>query len=377
MPVRAMKIALVNWPINDVGGINTWCINFQKGLRDLGYRIQHFYATHQQRFACRPDQDQVKKRFTLLAGEHLSYHPAELKKTIQRLNEFDLIIFIHASPHPVKGFTSCPHHLNWKQLYAGTQPFKAVVFHDAKWHKTNPWFVDVAQHVDLCIAAQRLFMEQMEQYPCPRKIWECFPLDLESRGHLQIVPLNERIKRFIVATQWIGWKNHRKFLPHLPELDYPVDIYGNGIEYCFLQKDGTIEKYIGLDKVAGVKHDPKNPHVVHGYVPYDTVLQAMAQRPVSVDLSTRGYTNMSHWEPLTVGTLSVMTRQTYANEFNMIPRDCCEEFDLANAAEDLNGIMAKAARGGYKKTIDRAWKFIQTADCRAVARRILTEIRKS
>ena len=91
-----MKIAMVSWLINDVGGINSWGENAITGLRRLGHTVKFFHSSPQIRLGCDPDV-KVRRgvRYDLLPGTHLSYHADFVADSIAALNEVDLIIFLH------------------------------------------------------------------------------------------------------------------------------------------------------------------------------------------------------------------------------------------------------------------------------------------
>jgi len=327
-------VAIVTWPINDVGGINSWCINFCKALASFGVPYQVYYATAQTRFGCDPDKPLVKARHSLLPAIHLSYRKELLRTTIRELNQYSLIVMLHPSPHPTRANANKPDSANWMKLYRDTTAKKLVIFHDANWRKTNEWFADVADHVDAAIAAQKLFIHSLMDYPadCP-KTWEYFPLDLE-KGRLFNKPLADRTGG-IVCTQWLKWKNHHKFLPQLPEIKEPIDLYGNGQEYYTLKKTGVFQKVIRYDAGTGDTHNKSSLHNFRGFEPYESVLKSMGSKKYSIDLSTKGYTNMTHWEPLTMRTISMVERRVFDHPDNMIPHDCCQHYDLDNAAEAI------------------------------------------
>ncbi len=114
-----MKIAVVTWIINDVGGINSWTENFILGLKQLGHTPQLYYGSHQGKLACDPNRKVMRsRRWHLLPSQHLSYRPEQVKVSVQTLNSHDLIVFAHPSPHPTKSNTQSKDHGRlWQEFY--------------------------------------------------------------------------------------------------------------------------------------------------------------------------------------------------------------------------------------------------------------------
>lgn len=363
-------VAIVTWPINDVGGINSWCKNFVTGLDTLGVQNTTYYATPQTRFACDPLKEQVKKRCSILRAKHLSYRPEHMKSTIARLNAYDLIVFLHPSPHPTKAVLSSKYAKGWMDLYRGTKVPKLVIFHDANWVKTNPWFVEVQEHIHAIIAAQKLFLRSVELYPteCPKK-WEYFPLDMTMAAAMRKQYGAEKKDVAVVCTQWLKWKNHHKLLPVLPQVKYPVHFYGSGMEYCNLKAKGPFKQVMRQDLSTGEMFNRASRHLFHGFVPYEKVMQAMTCARVSVDLSTKGYTNMTHWEPLMLDTVSMIEQAVVDHPACEIPVDCCQPYDLGDVATAINSAISSRVRTAAITA--NARKFIKRCDCVAVAKRTL------
>ena len=368
-----LRIGMVTWPLNDVGGINSWAKNFMVGIRALGHYIDLFYATPQTRFGCHPTEEITKSRYTLLAATHLSYRAEFLKLTLETLNSYDLLFMLHPSPHPTRAVKAKPGYANWTELYRGVQCPIVVVFHDANWQKTNSWFSEVSEHVGAALAAQKLFLPSVMDYPsdCP-KSWEYFPLNLDM-AHRVRQPT--RKVRVVLGTQWLKWKNHHKLLPHLLKIRCPVELYGNGQEYYTLRNNGVLPRAVRLDKTQNKNYNKRSKHTFHGFVPYDELLTALGSSLASIDLSTKGYTNMTHWEPLTTGTVSLIERRVVNHPDNQIPPDCCVAYDLDSAAEDINRLITDKIL--IERVVQAADKFIPVCGCARVARRILTWLAKN
>lgn len=372
-----LRIAILHFPVNDVGGIDSWVINIQKGFRRLGHEPQLIHSTAQSRFKCHPTEGRTTSRKTILPGIHLGYRFNELDKTLAKLNEYDLVIYLHPAPHPTADNLKREDIDNWRDLYTKVTKPKLQIHHDAKWDTTNDWIIDVVDHVDAVLAAQHHFLPAVERYVEHRAIdpstsiktwWEYFPLDVPKGNIELLLPRKEPFG--IVATQWIQWKNHRKFLPMLPQIETPIRFFGAGIEYHYAVREGEFDKYIGTDVKEHIVYNEDNPHRYIGFVPYQEVLTAMELATFSIDLSTRGYTNMTHWEPLMYGTANMMAREVFDDEFNEVPRDCLWIYDFDELPKHIIEVMNSNTM--RRVTARRGFEFVSdVCDCEKVAARIL------
>jgi hypothetical protein len=396
------KIALVFFPINDVGGLMTWNKQIQVGFKRLGIETMLFYATPGLRYGCSPDEDIKKERWTMIRGWHLSYNNKYLKQSLEILNSFDAVIFTKSSPHPTKDNLANPDILNWVALYTEVKPPKVVVFHDALWQKTNEWSKEVAPFVDVCIAAQKKFMASVEAYPGGSvKYWDYFPLDLEASKSLN---LYQKQNFGMVATQWIKWKNHHKLLPMLPEIKVPIYLFGAGMEWHYLKKTPEYLAGIGEDwkmsgkdwtepnwlpdgglnfaKITGlIKHNEESPHKMIGNIRYEELQKVFARALFSIDLSTRGYTNYTHFEPLAYRTFSWIERRVLEDPDNTIPDNCCLCYDMDQLPRLLTTMenydkLSSINRKIMENTLRNGQNFVQRMDCMMVAKRIVDAINK-
>lgn len=363
-----MNIAVVHWLVNDVGGINSWTENFLIGLKRLGHSCQLYYGSHQRSLACDKDVKVPRsRRYHLLPAIHLSYAPQFLKESIQALDKYDLIVFAHPSPHPTKSSMSCSTPRAWQEFYTETTPFKISVFHDRHWDRTNAWIEEVRESVGYAHAAQHHFINSLKKF-AKKDIphgWGMFPLLIPSTP-----PSQSKKKEWILATQWLALKNHRYLIPNLLKLKLPLSSYGSGQTYHKLLPE-IMAVYREDHHQDVVEHHNKNsPHVHYGHRGYRRVLSAMRSVWFSLDLSTQGMTNMTHWEPMTVGTISVMSRETKNDKYCEIPNNCCLTFSLDTLVEDMNCIGALPT--SYLQEIQsRAWEFVQKCDCTTIAKSIL------
>ncbi len=376
---KLKKVALVFFPINDVGGIITWIQEIQKGLRNNGVEPVLFYATASKRFAVDPDKDVVKGRYTQLAGFHLSYDDEFIEDSIDTLNMFDAVIFTKISPHPTKQNLAYSGIENWSRLYSDIKKRipKVVVFHDAMWKKTNSWSKKVAKYVDICMAAQKKFYQGALDYPADCiKYYDVNPMDLKNNGDI----VKKRDYVGMVSTQWTGWKNHAKFLPLLSDVEVQIDFYGNGIAWHYLNKKKDYLNNIAEDYEMTkegqplIVHNKKAINRMMGYVPYETLKVAYSRNLFSIDLSTRGYNNYTHTEPLAFGCISLVEQRVAEDPDTYIPQDCFLPYDLDAADQYINEYFSVNNSKLIKKTREKGLLFIQNSNCDLVAQRLIQKI---
>ena len=128
------KVAILNFPIEKVGGIDTYNRNLTKGLKELGYDVENcLISTNTKRL---PDKPKFDKIFGF-----------EQDKWLNELEEYydgcDILIFSVPCPHLLKGYKSEV----WKNVYESITPGKKVlaVMHDKYLPKYYPWFREVAE----------------------------------------------------------------------------------------------------------------------------------------------------------------------------------------------------------------------------------------
>lgn len=367
-----MKIAAVTWPINDVGGINSWSENFISGARKIGHHVQAFYCTASKTFKCDPDMKIRRgQEYSTLPAKHISYHPEKLKQAIDTLNGFDVIVFLHTSPHPTRAQMTYNWFADWKSIYEEPKAKKITVFHDAWWERNNTWFADVAGALDRIIIAQQFFIPSVNRYPakCKRLVVP-FPMDLEQA---EVLRKNKKENACYSGTQWLHIKNHEKFLPQLPKVEIPVKLYGCGIKYYYLRRDGELDKVIHYDAMQDLVLNKNSIHDYFGFVDLEVALDAMSKCKMSIDLSTKGQINMTHWEPMLYGVVSLVEDRAFSDPHCLIPDDCCLTYDLQCAASAINEV-GRMSDEELRPINKQAWKFIQRFDSKQVAASILENL---
>jgi len=370
---RTMKIAMVTFPVLDIGGITSWADEFAKGAKRNGHDLESFYAVSGKKYDC-SESEYVPiggkyKRGEKIPSKVLSYHNTELKKTVDFLNTFDVVVFSHPSPHPTKGNLSSKHCINWIFLYSQITKKKIAVFHDRYWAKTNDWFIYVAKHIDFVMADQRPFVEAIVSYPTvASKDWAYFPLTLPETK-----PLKNRENVAIVATQWIKWKGHYKLLPALQDVEnIDIELYAGGQEYHNLYVDGTLKGFLNENLVENEKYENKFNNSTRKYIGYvlrSDLIERYKKALISIDASVRGYNNFTHFEPMLYGCISFVHEDVFKLEACSIPADCCVTYNWSNIKEKIKWVQDNPDEVSAIRK--RAFKFIQQFDNAIIAKKVL------
>jgi len=371
-----MRIAIIHFPINKVGGIDSWAINIQIGFRRLGHEVQLIHSTPQSRFKCHPTEGRTVSEKTIIPGIHLGYRDEDMDDTLEKLNGYDLVMFLHAAPHPTKANLNYYDIENWKRLYKEVSKPKMSVFHDRNWTKTNEWITEVVDHVDGVLAAQHHFLDCAQDYASHRSTdlppikvwWEYQPFDIPELD-LDYVMKNKDFYG-VVATQWIAWKNHKKFLPMLPEIEIPIRFYGAGMDYNYIVKDGDFDEYMGTDHKNEIVYNEHIIHSYYGFVPYQEVLDALQWATFSIDLSTRGYVNMTHMEPLMYGAASLMSQEVFNDPYCGLPAEALWIYNFEDLPKVIEEVGLSPAVCKQKARNGREW-MMSNCDCTTIAANIL------
>jgi len=367
-----MKIIIINFPILDVGGISSWVENILKGFSKLDdVHVDHYYATSQRRFSCDENVKVPIGRHYVkgdkLPAKHTSYWTEDRVETFAEFvnNNYDYCMFAHPSPHPIKSQLAMDCADYWMGYYLHISIPKMVIFHDSKWERTNKWFSKVSGNIDICVGDQRPHMDSVNSYPGDMpKVWTYFPLDFDQcKGKVK------RKKIGMMATQWIKWKNHHKVLPCLKDFQFPMYFYGTGMEYHKLRVSGEVAENFGYNRIDPEHYTPGLKHKYFGFITYQEFVNRFKRSILSLDASTRGYNNFTHFEPMMFGCVSCTEKTVMDKRLCMIPEDCTWIYNLDDLALSLDMLYTS---NSYRKVIAKnAWKWVQRFECVRIAKELI------
>ena len=170
----------------------------------------------------------------------------------------------------------------------------------------------------------------------------------------------------------------------MPDILLPLNLFGAGMEWHYLKKTPEYQKAICNDyKMTGdseevIVHNPNSIHTMWGHIKYEALQEFYAKSLFSIDLSTRGYTNYTHFEPLCYRTLSFIERNVLNDADNIIPEDCCVVYDMDTLSDKINSLRGKVQ--GFKidqkiqRIRDNGQKFVKNMDCVKIAKKIVNTL---
>ncbi len=344
------RIAIVMWPIMEVGGIATYLANLQAALQNLGHSVDFYHARE------RGYMRNLSKTTPVLAGRDVrlpggqfKYGDKEDRKAAKKLlNSYDLVIMGHQCPHPnIRGEGSRA----WQSLYDLKVPIFAV-FHDNIWQRAYPWLAEVAENIDVCLYTNpSIWVGSAQAFP-GYFVYTPQLLDTIHAGLYR----SKKKERVVWLPQWKNWKGIGLFVRALPDINYETHLYNSGIEYHYLKKEKDWSKWITEDEYA--KHDavvPPNgfhvPKIVKGPRLLTKIPGILKRANISVDLT--GYrtgpflhqTTYVHFESMVYGAI-VVAPESVAQKPSPIPDDCIytiptgdEPLTAKHVAKSVNWLM--------------------------------------
>jgi len=317
-----MKIAVLNWPINNIGGIATWAIQFREAGRALGHTVDTIHLSENARMAVDSHKDRLTKNNIILAGIFRGIStPGRIHRLKAELASYDMILILHPSPHPTNSQVSkMEGGRRWQIVYEMLSEMNVpytVMFHDNNWRKTNWWFAEVANCVPKILGGQKLFAESAKTLPGDRKIdWVYHPLKIPAN----ITPLAVRPDIGIMHSQWLHWKRHKEFLAWLKDVEHPAvfwHLYHAGLKYHYLKLDEDFQEIV--DDLVRHTQATRPLAEYRGLVPHEQVMRNLGHALCSLDNSVRGYVNYTHWEPLACGAYSILHASVFNHPCSVLP----------------------------------------------------------
>lgn len=334
-----MNIKILHWQkIKQIGGIGTWVINIREALKELGHTVELIHTSDNIRMKTY-ETDVIKRQGMILAGRFISL--LEMKKLCDELNNSDLIIIAHPSPHPIKSQLNKPNNGRlWQLVYKNITTKKVVIFHDNMWQVTNEWLKEVATNIDYICCGQYLFTtsaKELLNFNKNIKInWLYHPIEIPKEPCL-----NERKNICVSGSQWIYWKRHKKLLEILPKLPIKIHFYNNGIWYYNLRYEPEFFNYIS-NRLLEMDAKLEEKAIFFGNVSLEKFYSALKESLCSIDYSKRGYINYTHWEPLLFGSISFIHEEAFNSPYCKLPNiDLVQTFNEDNLVAKMQKLLTK------------------------------------
>lgn len=242
-----MKIAVIHWHTSSVGGINTTLETLHSEAEKRG---DTFHV-----LACDPKP--TKKAFLLERREYvkggdtkikidgeLPYHEKNYKDSVEFLkkNQYDVVMTSFISPHPTKDYGNEPKfQIILEEINKLGIPMIGYI-HDAYWETYKDFGEIAIQYMEKTILNQKAYSSYFDQYDY--NFVRAF-VPFTNLGEIPKVERNP--KRVVWLPQWKPIKGINKFwngIGKAVESNLEVDLYGNGIEYYYIRKEGDWKKYV-------------------------------------------------------------------------------------------------------------------------------------
>ncbi len=319
-----MKIAIVIFPIMEIGGIATYIWNLRNALLKVGCAVDVYHARERglMRNLSKTAPVLAGRDTRLPGGQFIYGNSIGLKAAKNLLNSYDAVIMGHQCPHPnIRGEGSRA----WQELYDLRVPI-ATVFHDNIWEKAYPWLAEVAGRIRVCFYTNpSIWAGSARSFP---GLFAYTPqlLDTTKAGLWR----SKKEGRVVWLPQWKAWKGIGIFVRSLPAIDYPVHLYNSGIEYHYLKKEPEWGKWIGRDeytKVGNIQWEGRQDHIIKGPILNHQVRRALRRANVSVDLTGHKpgpflhQTTYVHFESMVYGAVAVVP-ESVVQKPSPIPPDC-------------------------------------------------------
>ena len=376
MILEKKKVLLINWPLLDVGGITTWNHQIIKGFQKIGWQADNYYATPTGTYKTSETEfipiGGKFKRGEKIPSKTLGFFGDEnIEKYKILVENYDYVIFVHPSPHPTKSNKADSRIISWQRLYKECNKPKVVVFHDKKWNKTNEWFKDVANYVDVVLAAQHNFIESTTEYsnlgnkPILTD-WLYFPLDVEGINPFEL----EREQRLCMCPQWIKWKKHIELLKDAFGIVLPIHFYNGGMEYHKIVWTEPWNKSILIDWVEDTYVNKEAKHEYHGFKTYEDIKKVYKKSLGSIDLTTRTYQNYTHHECSLYGCVLLCTEECRQGPYNHIHDGEFWPIDMDDITGSINSFCDISEDSRRNIVLPAHLRTVENFDCRKIAMKI-------
>lgn len=247
-----MKIAVLHWSTSSVGGINTSLETYHAEAEKRGDTFHVFACNNQASkspvlFDSRKMVRGGDTKITI-DGE-LPHHEKNYRESVKFLlkNKYDVVMTSFLCPHPTKAYGTEPVFTNILSAINKVGIPLIGYIHDAYWESYKEFGEIALQYMETTVLNQKAYSSYFDQYTDQSFV----------HGFVPFTPLGDidtSIKRVPKKTVWLPqWKNIKgihKFwegMEHSQQLNIPVELYSNGIEYYYIRAEDSWKKYVGKD----------------------------------------------------------------------------------------------------------------------------------
>lgn len=274
-----MKIAILMYDINNLGGIINFTEDLTMGFRELGHSVD-LLKLFQKTPTRRDDEKTLLRReenpqwyrsdtgalihqsygWHFTADKKLSYETSEdVLRTKEILSSYDLLIWNIPVPTKKKDNKNTT---NWMELYDLPKSTKQLaVVHDGNLIEQTPWIYAIRKFLTGLVCVHPCAYGTAKFVDLPRTL--IFNPQNIRRGINPQLSYSERRKGFLSVQIFKKWKRVDDLVRAIPYLDSSVTerhVAGGGIEYAYMT---TTEEKMRPEYYCTPKKDPDLP----GFVP--------------------------------------------------------------------------------------------------------------
>ncbi len=267
-----MKIALLLYPMNDLGGIINHTEDLAWGFKELGHQVDLYFLYWKKSIKETTITDEIvldalvkqglwsKGAFGIVSQQYgwnlskeqkLCYLGEEnTKRTIGKLQQYDLLIWETSAPS-ISGENKGNH--DWLKLYSSGVPNIGFI-HDGNFRDGYPWLYAVMNQFHGLACVHDCAYNSAENIAIPRTLI-LNPQDITK--HNSGWDYKQRWKGFLSLQTFKKWKHVDDLVRAIPYIKGSSNKYlaGGGIEYRYMtSKDKIKEEYI-----ARALEDPNLP----------------------------------------------------------------------------------------------------------------------
>lgn len=244
-----MKIALVLYQLNDMGGIISHVENLAFGLRELGHMVSLHILHWQEKFKTLKysDKDLIKRGWyqgafcathqsngwNAVPGIHkLSYKGEDnLKRTKDKLSEYDVIVWEVPVPTKMKANKG---NTDWIGLYDVCDKNVAII-HDGNVFNT-PWICKIGHKIRGLGCVHECAYNMAQELGLPRALI-LNPQNLYGLEHLY--DYSEKERGFLSLQTFKAWKHVDDVIRAIPHMskDFRKIMAGGGIEQRYMASE--------------------------------------------------------------------------------------------------------------------------------------------
>lgn len=264
-----MKILIVSYPIQNIGGIVNHTIQLAEGFVDLGHEVQLASLHYKEKFGHQNHDPRSKEEgweyseslklfYSQKSG--FAFHRPGVDKfcykgqdNINRWKEFasQFDVLIWTIPVPTKQKDNQGNH-DWLQLYDLPESVKQIgVIHDGNLCRSYPWLYEIRNHLTGLACVHPAAWNSSERF----QIYHSLIVNPQDLSKMSLGrPYEKRAKSILSLGTFKSLKHFEDYvraIPHLPpEISQRCFIAGGGLAYSYMTSpDKTKPEFYATKKI--------------------------------------------------------------------------------------------------------------------------------